>query len=287
MRNRMTSYLTFLFFNAITLSLIFATILYRTDIIVAQSNTEDSDSAAVLPRETQIDDGEDDDEGNADGDDGPEILTYVVKPGDTLFRIARMLGVSYQSLATQADNPSLIHAGQKFTYSPENSGGASAAPANNNEVNTAPHEDESGLNTYTFTVRPGDTLSHIAAYLGVSLAELAEQTENPARIHPGQKFTYISDQRIDTPPLFTDNDGTDSDGIDTTGQFTDNDGTDSDGIDTTGQWTDNDGTDSDGIDTTGQWTDNDGTDSDDIDTQAPTPQSPPDSDDTDDSGLSS
>ena len=81
----------------------------------------------------------------------------------------------------------------------------------------------SGIQTQTWTVRPGDTLSHIAAYLGIPLDDLKKQTANPSMIYPGKVHYYLSEQRIDTPPPFTDNDGTDSDGYDTPPP-TDNDG---------------------------------------------------------------
>ncbi len=288
MKTRFLTIFKVLIFNLLSLSLVFGIVVNRTDIVIAQANTEDSDSPVLTPRETQVEAEADEDDDDGDGDDGPVVLSYVVQPGDNLWGIARQLGVPYQALAAQTDNPRRIYAGQVFTYSSQ-------------DLQVASFESSSGESaivsvslgdgdTYTFTVRPGDTLSHIALWLGVPLETLAEQVENPSQIRAGQKISYVSDQRIDTPPLLTDNDGTDSDGIDTTGQFTDNDGidtdylqpqdnqqqqvqqeqqvpyTDNDGVDTTGQFTDNDGTDSDGVDTTGQFTDNDGTDSDGIDT---------------------
>ncbi len=212
MRNRLLSLAITLSFNVAALSLIISVALYRTDYISAQDNTEEN-PPVLVPRSTQIAEGDDGD-GDDDGTDDP--------PTDN---------DGYDTPVLTDDNSA------------------------------------SGAQTFTFTVRPGDTLSHIALYLGVPLETLAAQTDNPSLIFPGQKFTYVSDHRIDTPPLFTDNDGTDSDGYDTTGNYTDNDGTDSDGYDTTGNYyTDNDGTDSDGYDTTGNYTDNDGTDSDGYDT---------------------
>ncbi len=195
MRNRLLSLAITLSFNVAALSLIISVALYRTDYISAQDNTEEN-PPVLVPRSTQIAEGDDGD-GDDDGTDDP--------PTDN---------DGYDTPVLTDDNSA------------------------------------SGAQTFTFTVRPGDTLSHIALYLGVPLETLAAQTDNPSLIFPGQKFTYVSDHRIDTPPLFTDNDGTDSDGYDTTGNYyTDNDGTDSDGYDTTGNYTDNDGTDSDGYDT--------------------------------------
>ncbi len=294
MKNRFLTIFNVLIFNLLSLSLVFGIVVNRTDIVIAQANAEDSDSPILTPRETQVEAEADEDDDDGDGNDGPVVLSYVVQPGDNLWGIARQLGVPYQALAAQTDNPRRIYAGQVFTYSSQDLQVASLE-SSSGESEAVVSVNLGDGDTYTFTVRPGDTLSHIALWLGVPLETLAEQVENPSRILAGQKITYVSDQRIDTPPLLTDNDGTDSDGIDTTGQFTDNDGTDSDGIDTTGQftdndgidtdnlqpqdnqqqqiqrqeqvpYTDNDGTDSDGIDTTGNLTDNDGTDSDGIDT---------------------
>ena len=268
MRDKLRSFSIVLLFNLISLSLIFSVLLYKMDFVAAQGNGATDDDPVLLPREseqTDDEDGGEDDMGDGDGDD---LMIYTVQRGDTLRRIAAKLGVSYRVLAAQTNTPSLIFAGQQFVYSPADQSGASSTVAVAKIENSivAKSASSGAGQTWEFTVRQGDTLSHIALWLGVSLDELAEQVDNPRRIFPGQRIAYVRDERIDTPPLLTDNDGTDSDGIDTTGQFTDNDGTDSDGVDTTGQFTDNDGTDSDGIDTTGQFTDNDGTDSDGIDT---------------------
>ena len=309
MRTRLEALSRLAVLNLLSLSLIFGIVAYRTDFISAQETAEDENAAVALPQETPIakDEDEDDDADDPptdnDGVDTPpadadeasdsEAAVYTVKPGDTLLRIARRLGVPFASLAAQTDNPSLIHAGQQFTYDAGDSGQGASGQANASSA--APpvaargvQADGGELQTFVFTVRKGDTLSHIAAYLGVPLEALAAQADNPRVIKPGQQFSYQSQDRIDTPPLWTDNDGTDSDGVDTTGQgyynagnqqgysdndgydttgnLTDNDGTDSDGYDTTGNLTDNDGTDSDGVDTTGNLTDNDGTDSDGYDT---------------------
>ena len=295
MRNKLRSFSIVFFFNLISLSLIFSVVLYKIDFVAAQGGSAAVDDPVLVPRKPEQaddDDGDDDDMGDDEGDD---VLVYTVQRGDTLRRIAAKLGISYQVLATQTDTPSLIFAGQRFFYSSgSRDDGESGGDAT---VNKATGVESTGQ-TWVFTVRQGDTLSHIAMWLGVSVDELAEQVDNPRYIVPGQKIAYVRGERIDTPPRVTDNDGTDSDGFDTTGNFTDNDGTDSDGYDTTGNftdndgydtdnagvggdtqvqqqqvqqrqndpYTDNDGTDSDGYDTTGNFTDNDGTDSDGYDT---------------------
>ena len=58
----------------------------------------------------------------------------------------------------------------------------------------------SGSQTFTYTVRQGDNLWRIARYLGVPLSTLTAQTDTPSLIFPGQEFTYVSEQRVDTPP---------------------------------------------------------------------------------------
>ena len=242
MRNKLRSISIVLFFNLISLSLIFSVVLYKIDFVAAQGNSEAEDDPILLPRKSeQADDDDDGDDDMGDGDED-DVMVYTVQRGDTLRRIAAKLGIPYQILAAQTDTPSLIYAGQRFFYSSsgrdDGESGADAA------VNKATVTESTGQ-TWEFTVRQGDTLSHIAMWLGISVDELAEQVDNPRYIVPGQKIAYVRGERIDTPPRVTDNDGTDSDGYDTTGNFTDNDGTDSDGYDTTGNFTDNDDSDSD------------------------------------------
>ncbi len=300
MRTRFVSFIQVLIFNLLSLSLIFSIVIIRADFVLAQTDTEDSDSPILTPRETQVEDGDDDDDDDGAGDDGDDdqaAFSYVVQPGDNLWRIAERLGVSYQALAAQTDSPRRIYAGQVFTYSSQDLQGEQRGSGFSVTTEAV---SQSG-SSYTFTVRPGDTLSHIALWLGIPLEELSEQVENPRYIQPGQQFTYVREQRIDTPPLLTDNDGTDSDGIDTDylqrqdnqaqqnqqqqDLNTDNDGTDSDGI-ATSQLTDNDGTDSDGI-ATSQLTDNDGTDSDGIDTTGQQDDTDNNDSDADDSDIDS
>ena len=284
MPNKPFAFLTAILFNLISIALISSVVLYRADVIAAQSGSSKVDDVALVPRSVEVaetEDEDDDDNGDADpptdndGYDTPpgeedNVIVYTIRPGDTLWKLAARLGVPYAVLKSQDDTPSVIHPGQQFFYRLSDRIDSSIPPT-----------DDDGTDSDGYDTPP-----------------------------PTTDFDGIS-----TPPP-TDNDGTDSDGYDTTGAYTDNDGydtshdnsgqqqqqqanqqqndlytdndgTDSDGFDTTGNWTDNDGTDSDGFDTTGNWTDNDGTDSDGIDTQAPSPQTPPDSDDTDDSGVSS
>ena len=133
-------------------------------------------------------------------------------------------------------------------------------PTDNDGYDTPPGEEDERI---VYTIRPGDTLMRLAIRLGIPYAVLKAQTDNPSMIHPGQKFYYRGEDRIDSSIPLTDDDGTDSDGYDTPPPTTDFDGI------STPPPTSNDGTDSDGYDTTGYYTDNDG-----VDTPIPGIQNP-------------
>ena len=295
MRNRPLAFLATVLFNLISLALISSVVLYRADVIAAQSGSTKADDVALTPRNAEVSETEnedDEDNGDADpptaedgtdndGNDRPpgeddEVIVYTIKPGDTLWRLAVRLGVPYAVLRAQDDTPSLIHPGQKFVYRLSDRIDSSIPPTDDDGTDSdgydtpLPTTDFDGISTPLPTDFDGTDSDGVDA----------QHVEARGASQPDQQQS-----RPQNDP-HTDNDGTDSDGIDTTGQMTDNDGTDSDGYDTTGNWTDNDGTDSDGYDTTGNLTDNDDTDSDGYDTTGNQSDND-DTDDTDDSGVSS
>ena len=98
----------------------------------------------------------------------PKELTYMVKSGDTLSKIASKYGTTYQKLAriNNIKNPNLIHVGQVLKISCS--------------------EQTQAVQTYT--VKSGDTLSKIASKFGTTYKELAKKNgiSNPNLIHPGQ-----------------------------------------------------------------------------------------------------
>jgi LysM repeat protein len=104
---------------------------------------------------------------------------YVVRPGDTLFRIALNHGLTTQQLASANNivNPDVIYAGQVLTIpgSPDESATESTA-------STA----EAAVSTYV--VQRGDTLFRIATRFGVSTQLLAQLNaiSNPSFIYAGQ-----------------------------------------------------------------------------------------------------
>ena len=246
MGKRLLTILSAVMFNLISIALISSVVLYRADVIAAQSGSSKLGDVALVPRSVEIVETEDDDDDSGDADpptdnDGYDtppgeeylVVTYTIRPGDTLMKIALRLGIPYAVLKAQDDTPSLIHPGQKFIYRPSDRVDSSV-----------PLTDDDGTDSDGYDTPP-----------------------------PSTDFDGIS------TPVPTSYDGTDSDGYDTTGYYTDNDGvdtplpggisarqlqqaqlqqsnqrqndpyTDNDGYDTTPFTTDNDGTDSDGIDT--------------------------------------
>lgn len=101
----------------------------------------------------------------------PGLTDVVVKPGETLSEIAERNGVSLTQLmqANGITNPNLVVAGQKLVL---------------------PGARRAGSGGASVTVRPGDTLSTIAAANGVSLTRLmqANGISNPNLVITGQRL---------------------------------------------------------------------------------------------------
>ena len=189
-----------LLFKFVSLALIFTLLLYRTDFLSAQGGANE-DTPVATPRSLGIEeDSEDDDD--ADGDDPPtdndgydtppgeedDRIVYTIRPGDTLLRLAIRLGIPYDVLKSQTDNPSLIHPGQKFYYRDADRIDSSIPPT-----------DDDGTDSDGYDTPPPTT-----DFDGISTLPL---TSNDGTDSDG----------YDTTGYYTDNDGTDSDGIDTTG----------------------------------------------------------------------
>ncbi|MBN1430875.1 MAG: LysM peptidoglycan-binding domain-containing protein [Anaerolineae bacterium] len=89
--------------------------------------------------------------------------THVVQPGETLFSIARSYGLTVEQLASAngITNPNLIYAGQVLTIP---GGGSSEGTSGNTGT----------INTSSYTVARGDTLSQIAQRFGTTVATLAQ-----------------------------------------------------------------------------------------------------------------
>ncbi len=117
--------------------------------------------------------------------------TYTVKPGDWLSRIAARHGVTLSALlaANNLTATSLIQPGQQLTIPGGTASPAAATPA--------------GASTYT--VKPGDWLSRIAARHGVTLSALlaANNLTATSLIQPGQQLTIPGGTASPTPATST------------------------------------------------------------------------------------
>lgn len=121
-----------------------------------------------------------------------QFQTYIVRPGDTLFRIAVRFGTTTAALAelNGITNRSLIFSGQELRI-----------PGEETEL---PPETP----TTTYTVRPGDTLYRIAVRFGTTISVLSElnNLSNPSFIFYGQVLEIPSEEAApeadaDTPAV--------------------------------------------------------------------------------------
>jgi LysM repeat protein len=118
-------------------------------------------------------------------EEAPEVSsdgsTYVVRPGDNLFRIALNHGVTVQALsqANNITNPALINVGQELTIP---TGDGTATPP------TTPPTDQTCSTVYV--VQPGDNLFRIALRHNQSQMYLAQINgiTNPSLVYVGQQI---------------------------------------------------------------------------------------------------
>lgn len=118
------------------------------------------------------------------------VVTYIVRPGDTLFGIALRFNTTVGALqrANNIPNPDLIFVGQRLVIPP--SGAAASVPTAitipGNEAQAAPAESMNIPMMYT--VRPGDNLYSLAARYNTTVSALvsANNITNPNLIFVGQ-----------------------------------------------------------------------------------------------------
>jgi membrane-bound lytic murein transglycosylase D len=123
-------------------------------------------------------------------------IQYVVRRGDTLGSIGRRFGVPWGKIKSWNNlRSSRIYPGQKLVIFPGNdrgaralatAGGSSRSAASRRTTTTL--EGADGEQQRIYTVRRGDTLTHIAKAFGVSVAQLKAWNGVGSRIYPGQKL---------------------------------------------------------------------------------------------------
>jgi LysM repeat protein len=138
----------------------------------------------------------------ADGAPAEQPMTYVVRPGDSAFLIARRFGIDQGALlaANGITNPNRVYAGQTLVIP-----GAGAtpdvvetpaepAPVASDEPQPVAETPEDEAPTGTYTVRRGDSAFLIARRFGIDQGALlaANGITNPNRVYAGQVLTIPS-----------------------------------------------------------------------------------------------
>ncbi len=105
---------------------------------------------------------------------------YVVRRGDTTYRVATQFGVTIDQIA-QANgltNPSVIHVGQELTIP----GCGNKTPTPGPGVPPSDATPPPGCQQQTYVIQPGDNLYRISLRFGVSLASL-QHANDISNIH--------------------------------------------------------------------------------------------------------
>jgi LysM repeat protein len=130
--------------------------------------------------------------------------SYIVQPGDTLYRIALQFGTSVQAIAAAngITNPGLIYAGQRLTIP----GVDAAPPATPPPVVPPVVPPTTPPTTAVYVVKPGDTLFRIASQFGVPMQSIAQANNivNYGLIYVGQQLVIpggTGPQTPVTPPV--------------------------------------------------------------------------------------
>src|SRR5690625_1298799 len=117
-----------------------------------------------------------------------KATSHTVKAGDTVSHIALRYGTTVQAIikANNLNSSALIRVGQKLTI-PGAAGSSSANSSSGSKSNTPKKEAKATV----YTVKSGDTLSHIALRYGTTVVAIvnANNLKSASLIHVGQKLT--------------------------------------------------------------------------------------------------
>lgn len=132
-----------------------------------------------------------------------DTLTYTVKPGDNLWNISRKYGITHQELAAynNLNLDDILRVGQKLEIPPGGSlqDHVESAPRTTNESDNDSREPpRTNLKPgEKYTVRRGDTLSEIAADIGVRVKDIKELNNLDSDvIHIGETLVMPKDADI-------------------------------------------------------------------------------------------
>lgn len=127
------------------------------------------------------------------GTSDTEASTYTVKPGDTLWKIASSNNVSVSQLLTWNKlSSNSIYPKQSIKVS------AASIPAASPQKVSTPKASSSSAHTYT--VKSGDTLSHIARIHSTSVSSIQQLNKlSGSTIRPGQKLAVSGKVQAPAP----------------------------------------------------------------------------------------
>ncbi|UOQ49337.1 LysM peptidoglycan-binding domain-containing protein [Gracilibacillus caseinilyticus] len=122
------------------------------------------------------------------------VSKYTVKAGDTLSGIASKHKISLSNLMRWNDlDTTLIYPGNVFVVSKPNTNSGSNNNESSTSNNTSNKSDEESTATTVYTVKSGDTLSHISAKYSVTVANLKKWNKLSSDIiYIGQKLKVSS-----------------------------------------------------------------------------------------------
>jgi LysM repeat protein len=133
--------------------------------------------------------------------------TYIVQPGDTLWRISRQFGTTVDAIvrANNIPNPNLIYVGQVLEIPGVPSQTPPVVPPGPTTTPQPPPPTVAPTQpppTQTYVVQPGDTLTRIAARFGTTVQALVQANNivNPNLIFVGQVLVIPGTGPVPPPP---------------------------------------------------------------------------------------